>query len=291
MTKAPEERSTESNFNFNLPRPSAGSRASPSIPVTGHIKPAGSAYFGPTAFSAIFSENRINLEDDHIQKKIDEEQYTPPNEVLQSQTFLMLAGKNACSECPRVAMGALILKTLPDQATFMFLLNWYFEKTHLCGCHLPGIMACANSIWTTYGKELKEPRQHEDMMAISSTLCKNSKTAVNEDVEDYETWLDSFCGSNLRWESLGSVFGALTSAILSLPERDAFFCSRKGHRSNRKNFAMEMKDCVQACITLSNYMDILNVHMVSLLAKNLILQTVLSGDTSEFCCLQQYTHY
>ena len=42
---------------------------------------------------------------------------------------------------------------------------------------------------------------------------------------------------------------------------------------------MEMKDCVQACVTLSNYMDLINMQMVSLLAKNMILQTVLSGDT------------
>jgi hypothetical protein len=45
---------------------------------------------------------------------------------------------------------------------------------------------------------------------------------------------------------------------------------------------MEMKDCVQTCITLSNYMDLINMQMVSLLTKNLILQTVLSGDTSKF---------
>lgn len=290
MTKPSTAPSTESYFNFNLPSPSAGSTASAqtNAPITENTrpstdstsKPSGSAYFGPTAFSAIFSENRISLGADHTQLSIDAEPYTPANENLQSQTFLMLAGTDADRERPRVSMGALIVRKLPDQATFMFLLEWYFEKAHECAFNKPSVLACANSIWQTYGKELKEPRQHEDMVAISLALCKSAESTVREDIEDYESWIGSFSGLNLRWESLGSVFGALTSAVLCLPERDAFFCSQKGPRSNRKNFAMEMKDCVQACITLSNYMDFLNVQMVALLSKNLILQTVLSGDTS-----------
>lgn len=45
---------------------------------------------------------------------------------------------------------------------------------------------------------------------------------------------------------------------------------------------MEMKDCVQACVTLSNYMELINMQMVALLAKNMILQTVLSGQLVSF---------
>lgn len=85
----------------------------------------------------------------------------------------------------------------------------------------------------------------------------------------------------MRWESLGGVYGALTTAILSLPERDAFFSTQRGDRRNRRNFSVEMKECVQACVTLSNYMDLINSTMVSLLVKNLILQTVISGDASK----------
>lgn len=72
----------------------------------------------------------------------------------------------------------------------------------------------------------------------------------------------------------------MTGAILSLPERDCFFTTQKGSRKDRKQFAMEMKYCVQACVTLSNYMDYINIVMVGLLCNNHILQTVLSGDTS-----------
>lgn len=55
-------------------------------------------------------------------------------------------------------------------------------------------------------------------------------------------------------------------------------------RVDRKHFAVEMKDCLQACITLSNYMDLLNILMVALLYRNYLMQTVISGDTSRFIC-------
>jgi hypothetical protein len=142
-------------------------------------------------------------------------------------------------------------------------------------------MATASSLWQTFGKQLSEPRRLDDLEEISTILCKNNETALPE-YEDYQPWFESFTGMNLRWESLGSVFGALTTATLSLPERDAFFTTQRGARSNRKQFAVEMKDCVQACVTLSNYQDLINMQMVSLLVKNLILQTVISGDTSRF---------
>jgi hypothetical protein len=142
-------------------------------------------------------------------------------------------------------------------------------------------MKTASSLWTTFGRQLKEPRRQDDLEGLSAILCKNNETALPE-YEDYQPWLESFTGTNLRWETLGSVFAALTTATLSLPERDAFFCTQRGPRSNRKEFAVEMKDCVQACVILSNYQDLINIQMVSLLVKNLILQTVISGDTSEY---------
>lgn len=182
----------------------------------------------------------------------------------------MLDGTD-CRGPPRVALGVRVLRTLPDKATCNFLLEWYFEKCHECSFHKPSVMGIASSLWAVFGKQLKKPRRLEDLEEISAILCKNNETALPT-YEDYQSWLESFSGMNLRWETLGIMFASLTSALLSLPERDAFFCTQRGSRSNRKEFAVEMKDCVQACITLSNYQDLINLEMVSLLVKNLILQ-------------------
>lgn len=112
---------------------------------------------GPTNFSAVFMENRENLGNDEIQISVDSEPYVPSYESLQSQTFLMLAGKEQCGS-PRVALGTKVLHALPDEHTCKFLLEWWFEKCHECTMPKAGILALANSVWTTFGKGLKEPR-------------------------------------------------------------------------------------------------------------------------------------
>jgi hypothetical protein len=287
MTRSPIEGRKPSIIHIPL-TPTTGSSLSPQAPPLSTPNPKPKAgpfiksggFFGPTSFSAVFMENGENLGNDDIQISNDSGPYPAPDDSLQSQTFLMLAS-NEFRGPPRIALGVKVLQAFPDHHTFKFLLEWYFANTNECVFHKPSMMSVATSVWATYGKYLKEPRRMADLESFSRILCANAETALPE-TDDYDSWLASFCGANLRWETLGAVFGALTGATLSLHERDAFFCTQRGQRSNRKLFAMEMKDCVQTCITLSNYMDLINMQMVSLLTKNLILQTVLSGDTSEF---------
>ncbi len=227
----------------------------------------------------MFIENKENLGNEDIQISNDSEPYVASYESLQSQTFLMIAGKEPRGS-PRVALGAKVLRSLPDQQTCKFLFEWYYEKGHESSFPKRGILTIAKSIWTTYPSHMKEPRRADDLEEMSRDLCKNAEKAL-EEFDDYEDWVKSCSGVNMRWESLGMAFGALTSAILSLPEKDAFFSTQRGDRRSRRAFSIEMKDCVQACITLSNYMDLININMVAVLCKNLILQTVISGDASK----------
>lgn len=225
-------------------------------------------------------ENRENLGNEELQIPVDTEMHLPSYQSLQSQTFLMLAGKGCGS--PRIALGIKVLNAMPDEQSCRALLNRYMEKCHECSYPKSGVMSLANSMWTTFSIALRaQPRIADDLEDVSTLLCKNAEKALQE-FEHFDEWLASVSGGNFRWETLGTVYGALTTAILSLPERDAFFATQKGERRNRRSFAVEMKDCVQACITLSNYMDLINVPMVSLLVRNLVLQTVLSGDASKF---------
>lgn len=236
-------------------------------------------FFGPTNFSAVFLENRDNLVSGNEEMQIsnDSEEPLPPSESLQSQTFLMLATGRSANCSPRVELGAKVLRSLPDKNTCNFLLEWYYEKCHECVGYTHVIMSCGKSVWQTYDSFLTE-RTSENMQHVSAILCENSKKILEEPTGSenlYARWLDSFCGSNMRWETIGLVFSGLAQATLSLPERDAFFCTQMGTRKDRKAFAVEMKECVQACITLSNWMDLINLPMVTLLSRNLVLQVSL----------------
>ncbi|KAG4024977.1 hypothetical protein MFRU_076g00240 [Monilinia fructicola] len=242
----------------------------------GRIQSGG--FFGPTNFSAVFEENRDNIGND-IQISNDSS-VLPSYDSLQAHNFLMLP-RNTFGGSPRIQLGIKILQQLPDQHTCDYLLRWYLEKAGECNPHIPrkASVHIAHSLWSMWGKELREPRHLEEIERISTHLCKNSEHPLQE-VDDYQPWLECITGANMRWESVGFVFAALCQSVLSLSERDPFFTIQNGQRKDRKYFAMELKDCLQACITLSNYMDYINIVMVGLLTKNLIISTVIMGDTS-----------
>lgn len=196
--------------------------------------------------------------------------------------YMLLAGKTELEVGePRCTLGARVLAALPEQNTCNFLLEWYFEKCHDARSYKRITMAVSSSFWSMFGKELKEPKCMEDLEKVSSIMCRNV-TIPLEESDDWDTWIASFTGNNMRWEAVGCMLAGLASALLSLPERDGFFTTQRSARTDRKHFAVEMKDCLQACISLSNYMDFLNILMVAITCRNMFLQTVLSGDTSMF---------
>lgn len=247
-----------------------------STPTTN--RPVG--FFGPTAFSAVFSENRENFETDFQMVSSTIEPSGTSYESILSQTCLMLGGYGH-QRSARVLLGAKVFRQLPDERSYHFLMNYYYETMHEWLFNRHTILHCSDSLWSTFAKELVEPRRLTKLEEASTILCKNAETAL-EEYDDYEKYLHSFSGLNFRWEILGQIFITLASALLSIPDRDPFFTTQKGSRSNRKHFAIEMKDAAQACITLSNYTDLLNVQMVALLTKNMILSTVIHGDTSTY---------
>ena len=222
MTRSPATRREEATLGSafsHLPSPITGSTSpsvAPTISSPEYSKPAAETgpwiksggFFGPTNFSAVFLENKESLGNEDIQISNDDQFENQHESVQSQQAILMLAGENHRGP-PRVALGVKILRSIPDKATFNFLLEWYFEKCHECSFHKPSVMATASSLWATFGKQLKEPRRLDDLEEISNLLCKNNETALPE-YEDYEPWLDSFTGLKMRWESLGSVLGALT---------------------------------------------------------------------------------
>lgn len=48
--------------------------------------------------------------------------------------------------------------------------------------------------------------------AIAQTLCNNTSKSFQSDYPDCKSWLDSFCGSNLRWESIGLLWAHMERA-------------------------------------------------------------------------------
>jgi hypothetical protein len=224
-----------------------------------------SGFFGPTSFSAVYKE------------------FESPQDRI---SFLISGQDDQTDEqsCSRSSLGVKVLNQLPNQAICDRIFELYSSKLLEKSFHKPTIMCCHASLWSHYGQILRQPRKIKDLRELALLFNRNTMSVL-QDTDDPEFWLQSLSGQNMRWEIMGIIFCTIGYVLLAIPEDDPLWASQTGRRTCRKQFAMEMKECVDDCINLSNQMFNINMLMVSLLFKRNILESQCTGDTSKSAAL------
>jgi hypothetical protein len=224
-----------------------------------------SGFYGPTSFSAVYNENDLG-----------------PTESPQDQSPLHVSAENDLTVeqmSARTSLGVKVLNQLPNQATCDRVFELYANKALDKAFHKPTLIYCMSSLWSTFGQALRQPRKSKDLRDIAQLLSKNT-ISILRDTDDPEFWLSSLSGRNLRWEMMGILFCSMGNVLLAVPDDDPFWSTQSGRRMHRREFAIEMKECADECVKLSNQMDNINILMVSLLFKRNILESQCTGDTS-----------
>ncbi|OAR03112.1 hypothetical protein LLEC1_06387 [Akanthomyces lecanii] len=54
--------------------------------------------------------------------------------------------------------------------------------------------------------------EEKALEAVAQTLCNNTLKPFQDEYSDCKSWLDSYCGSNLRWESIGLLWAHMERA-------------------------------------------------------------------------------
>lgn len=152
-----------------------------------------------------------------------------------------------------------------------------FDMLHGVTLMEPLITKGVNSIWSTFGDCLAEPRTETKVYAIAEKLCENALNTPHHDSEDAIDWMNAFMGPNLTWEVLGAIFSCFGMCCLSLQETDPAFTERN---YNRKQAAWRMKECTDACLKMCDTTDTVNDFVVYLMLNNLILESHYVGDES-----------
>jgi hypothetical protein len=134
------------------------------------------------------------------------------------------------------------------------------------------------ALWLTYGYLLRGQRNPVDLEIIAKDVLRNQNIPLTQ-IDDPMEWIASFSGTNTRWEVIGLLFIAFAYALLSWPEKDLplTFGEKCG---DRNDLVAEMKNSIEACIELCR--NSLNNLVCNLLYWNVLLETVLSGDSSKF---------
>jgi hypothetical protein len=123
-------------------------------------------------------------------------------------------------------------------------------------------------------------------MELWAQLISRNTNSELHDEEDPVKWFAAFSGSSLRWEALGILFTYWSFGALASAEGDSIFTSACKRPKGRVQMMIEMKECAASCIALSSHVDHGNSLLVYLLYKHSLLETMVSGDASEFGSLK-----
>ena len=175
-----------------------------------------------------------------------------------------------------VQLATQVLMQLPGEETCYNLLDWYLEDLVVVGAHKLSRRLTLKALWTSYGHLLRGERSRGNLEIMAREILRNGRIPLKS-IDDPMEWIASFSGRNTRWEVIGLLFIAFDYTLLSCPNA----CVLLGIRGEDVNTHIaEMKTCIEACIELCK--DSLNSVVCNLLYWNVLLETVLNGDSSEF---------
>lgn len=109
---------------------------------------------------------------------------------------------------------------------------------------------------------------------LLSQSCFTLRVGTNDSIDDF---CELFCEDNVRWETLGLFFTAVSRATIDITTFEGVYNSEHERRTLRK-LAMQFSD---ACLDLALSLDCLNDLQLILQYENFILHSLVDGDQSE----------
>ena len=230
-----------------------------------------------SGYSAIFRENELGETQDDFSSQAEDV-------VIADNARPMKLEREMCNleSQNHIDQGVRILHRYPDRTICDRLLDRYFLVADVTVPE-PIIRCCHESVWSTYGIYLKEPRTDERLSIVSKELCKNAMSPLPAS-SSTKVWTDSFSGHRLRWEIVGNLFTIFGVSMMSVVDRDPLFISEKdGDKWNKRRYGEESRECAEACLALCNDADCVNDFVIALMSAAYCLQSVYEGDTSKSC--------
>ena len=234
------------------------------------LRVTSSEFLGPTSFSAVFRDNQANIGEDLLMLQTEDEISSEINSE-QDQWW----------KSERLSLGTGILKHFPEQP-----LCWRLITRHISSCdvelHIPTMKYCLESIWSTYGDFLKEPRSQDSLTAMAQTILRNELVPIPSCRSTGE-WLQSFTGNRLRWEIIGTFFAIFGLAVMTMPDLESSSLIKEDEAvGDRRKYVRKMSECAEACLILCDDSSAVNEYVVWLMHHIHTLNSVYSGDASRF---------
>jgi hypothetical protein len=229
-------------------------------------------YYGPTSFAAIFSEHHEDLLDigEDIRKHPGAWPFGVP----------LLGRERPNGPTARTKQTVKALLNIPSREVCEMLLA-NFSSIHETSLNPVMVRHCITSLWSTFETELSGPREEEPMARIADILFENEETPLALSPDDPIEWMDTFTGSNIRFEMMGMLFCFFGLGFMTLQDWDPVFASPENDGRDRKQTAWRMKECAGVCLKMCDDSETVNYLVTALILTLKRLETGCTGDDSK----------
>ncbi|CZS88139.1 uncharacterized protein RCO7_01105 [Rhynchosporium graminicola] len=248
--------------------------------------PRSQKFYGPTSFSAIFTDNDAKVNKDLLD--IGEDKRKHPGAWILGAPLLGFHRPNGPTEREKQTLNALW--NLPSKETCEALLT--LPQPLSCpSLNFNMMQHCVTTLWSAFESELAAPRSEKPaldwsengeeppaLLAISDAMFANEEAPLLPDPDDGVAWLNNFTGPNIRFEMMGMLFCFFGLAYLATQDWDPILKHPDNHGRNRKQAAWRMKECANVCLTMCDYSETVNYLVTALILNIKRLETGCTGD-------------
>jgi len=229
------------------------------------------ASYGPTSFSAIYSENQEHFGHDlfDVSATIDADTVpdTPPGDALPHK-------KNKTSRTLHT------LAMFPSRPTCDRLLAAYGPMKDP-KVPMPLVRNALAGMWDTFGDCLTPPLREVRLAPILDVLNANETHPWHSLLDaSFGDWPDICVGPLLRWEMLGILFTFFGMAFMQLQDWDPLFKTLDATTDTRRKAAWRMKRAADSCLLNCEATETLNDLVVYLMLQIMFLESICVGDES-----------
>jgi hypothetical protein len=229
-------------------------------------------YYGPTSFAAIFSEHQEDLLDigEDIRKHPGAWPFGVP----------LLGRERPNGPTARTKQTVKALLNIPSREVCEMLLA-NFDSIREPSLNPVMVSHCITNLWSTFEAELSGPREEEPMARIADVLFENEETPLAPSSDDPTEWMNTFTGSNIRFEMMGMLFCFFGLGFMSLQDWDPVFKATENDGRDRKQTAWRMKECAGVCLKMCDDSETVNYLVTALIQSLKRLETGCTGDDSK----------
>jgi hypothetical protein len=239
------------------------------------VFPRSAKFYGPTSFSAIFSEHQAKVHGELLDMGEDKRKH-PGNWVFGEP---LLGRERPNGPTARESRTVKALCNIPAKEICEALLQPVAKlRDNTLDMRLIGY--CNASIWANFSESLAEPRSAPLLTIMSDVLFKNEEAPLPPSPDDAIEWLSTFTGMNLRFEMMGLMFCFYGMGYLALQDWDPLFSVAENKGRDRKQTAWRMKECADVCLDMCDCSETVNYLVAALILNLKRLETACTGDES-----------